>query len=255
MRLTAPESRLLAAVLALAALACLGPALAQDPHFHDFADQHTRWGLPCAADVLTNLPFALAGLVGAWLLRAASGLSATERLLGGLTCLGLVLTAAGSSWYHLRPDDAGLVIDRLAMSVAFAGVLGLAACRVNARAGTSLAAVLLVAAPASVQWWAATGDLLPWAALQGGGLLLLVAASLTRPHAPVLPVRWALVVAGYVLAKLLEMGDHAVWEATGQWVSGHSLKHVVAAAAVLPLLAAWRGAGRVQNASRLPQAA
>jgi mono/diheme cytochrome c family protein len=48
------------------------------------------------------------------------------------------------------------------------------------------------------------------------------------------------------LAKLFEGADHAVFEATGQWVSGHSLKHLLAAGAALPVLAA----GAVRTAGR-----
>jgi hypothetical protein len=249
------EAALLWSVLALLAFAVLGPDVAQHAHYHAFADQHTRWGVPCAMDVLSNLPFAVAGLAGAYLLRQARGLSRTERLLGGLACLGLVLTAVGSAWYHLAPDDAGLAIDRTAMSAAFAGLLGLAACRVSDRAATAIAGCVLVAAPLAVFWWSASGDLLPWAVLQGGGMLLLVVFAFTRPTGPALPVRWGVVIAAYAVAKLLEAGDHLVWELSGQWVSGHTLKHVVAAAAVLPLLAAWRRAAAVQNALRPPQAA
>lgn len=44
------------------------------------------------------------------------------------------------------------------------------------------------------------------------------------------------VIGVYVLAKLLELGDEAVFHAMGEWVSGHSLKHVAAACAALPIL-------------------
>ena len=64
---------------------------------------------------------------------------------------GLVLTSVGSTVYHLRPDDAGLLWDRLGMAVAFAGLLGLAgASRVSLRAGGVAAAAMVVAGPAAV---------------------------------------------------------------------------------------------------------
>ncbi|EER58757.1 hypothetical protein AcdelDRAFT_3664, partial [Acidovorax delafieldii 2AN] len=53
-----------------------------------------------------------------------------------------------------------------------------------------------------------------------------------------LAVQWGAVLAWYGAAKLFEAADHAVFEATGQWVSGHSLKHLLAAGAALPVLAA-----------------
>lgn len=158
--------------------------------------------------------------------------------------------AAAPSCYHWHPDAAGLLVDRLSMTVAFAGILGIAACRISERAGIAVAASVMVAAPLSLAVFAATGNLLPWALLQGGGLVLLLAAA-TLPAGNALPVRWGWVVAAYAVAKLLELQDHAVWELTGQLVSGHSLKHVVAAFAVAPLFTAWR-AGGAQNATGRP---
>jgi hypothetical protein len=245
-------SVLLAGVLGLFALALLGPAVAQHAHYHVFADQHLRWGVPNSIDVLSNLPFALIALAGAWRLRSVGAqLPAGERTMAWLSCAGLLLTAVGSSWYHLQPDDAGLLVDRTAMSVAFAGLLGLAACRVSQRAGIALGLLVLVAAPAAAQSFAATGNLLPWVVVQGGGLVLLALLA-SRPAPGALPIRWWLVIAGYAVAKLLEVQDHAIWRLTGEVVSGHSLKHVVAALAVLPVIAAWRRPTRAPNSEQRP---
>jgi hypothetical protein len=43
-------------------------------------------------------------------------------------------------------------------------------------------------------------------------------------------------IAAYALAKLLETGDALVFEWTGQWVPGHTLKHVIAAFPVIDTL-------------------
>jgi hypothetical protein len=247
------EWLLLSAVAALLACAALGPAVPQAAGYHAFADQQARWGLPHAADVLSNLPFLFVALAGAWRLRVgADAASRAEAALAAVAFAGLALTACGSAWYHLQPDDAGLWVDRAAMAVAFAGLLGLAACRASHRAGVVLGAVLLLAGPAAVQAWSATGSLLPWVVLQGGGVLVLVAlASMPSPGA--LPVRWWLVLAGYALAKLLELGDHAIWAFTGEMVSGHTLKHVVAAAAVWPVVHALGTSARHRhNRAALP---
>ena len=162
--LSPAEVGLLCAGLVLLVLALWGPVLHASPHQHAFADQRTLWGIPCALDVLSNLPFALAGAWGLVLLgRVRSGvLDGATRATARLFCMGLVLTAAGSSWYHWQPDDAGLLWDRLGMTVAFAGMLGLAAAqRVSARAGGTTALVVLAAGPLAVLWWAHTGNLLP----------------------------------------------------------------------------------------------
>lgn len=53
-----------------------------------------------------------------------------------------------------------------------------------------------------------------------------------------LALHLGVVVLLYALAKLLEAADHSVFEATGGWVSGHSLKHVLAVGAAWPVLTA-----------------
>lgn len=249
--LSSRETLLLAAGLALVAVAWFAPPLAQPAHYHHFADQRTWLGIPCALDVLSNLSFAL---VGAWGLRQlgrvpARSLPGVPRGLAALCFAGLLLTALGSAWYHWRPDDAGLVVDRLGMTVVFAGLLGLGvAGRVSARAGLALALTALVLGPVSALVWFRSGNLLPWVLLQGGGMALLLAQLFLKPLPGALAVRWGAVIGIYVVAKGLEVADHAVFELTGHFVSGHSLKHLVAALAVWPVIQALRPLG--QRAAR-----
>lgn len=239
------EGVLLGSLLVLLLLALVGPSLAQPAHYHDFADQRA-WGfLPCALDVLSNLPFALWGAVGlACLFRTGSTracISASQWNLATLFFVGLILTAAASAWYHWQPDDAGLVIDRLGMVVAFAGLLGLAASdRVSSRAGMWLALVVLALGPLSVAAWAASGNVLPWVVLQFGGIALLLWLACMRSLPDTLAVRWGLVIAVYLVAKVLEQADEAVYALTSELVSGHSLKHVVASCAAWPVVSAIR---------------
>jgi hypothetical protein len=123
--------------------------------------------------------------------------------------------------------------------VVFAGLLGLlAAALVGERAGRVLPMVLLALALASVGLWFATGNVLPWALVQFGGIPLLLFAALRRPPAPALQVRWALVLLAYASAKWLELNDHMLFEASGQLLSGHTLKHLAAALAACPVIAA-----------------
>lgn len=238
------EQVLLAALLAALALASFGPSVAQHAQYHAFADQRSWQGWPCAMDVLTNLPFAVAGL---WGLVRVWQASLQRRLQHGLDRHwqlaavffgGLLLTAAGSSYYHWQPDNGGLAWDRLGMVVAFAGLLGMAvADRISLRAGVVTVAATLLAGPVAVLVWYLSGNLLPWVVLQGGGMLLVLALALRKP----VPGSWGLplmaVVALYLLAKLLELGDHAVFDWTAGLVSGHSLKHVAAALAAWPVIA------------------
>lgn len=245
------ERVLLLAVLLLALLALIGPVVLQPANYHDFADQHAWGAVPRAMDVLSNLPFALWGLAGAGALVQALRLRAIDRTAAGMAALffaGLLVTAVVSAMYHWQPDNASLVWDRTGMVLAFAGLLGLAAWqRISSRAAWALALIVLVLGPASVQVWATSGDLLPWVVLQSGGMAL-IAVLAGLPPLPVatgrtrrgLPVRWSLVIALYALAKVLELGDHLVFEWTGHLISGHSLKHIVASCAAWPVVAALK---------------
>jgi hypothetical protein len=247
------EIQLLLAAVGLLAAALFGPALPQPEHFGHFADQRVLWGLPFAMDVLSNLPFALAGLMGIWCLARlpSSALGSVERLMAALFFAGLIVTACASSWYHLRPDDMGLAVDRYGMSVAFAGLLGLAAAgRVSGRAGVAAGVAVLLLAPASVQAWLASGNILPWALVQFGGMGLILWLFVLRSGPGALEIRWGLVILAYAAAKLLETNDHAIYELTVQLVSGHTLKHLTAALAALPVVSAVRALGRsTQNAA------
>ncbi len=238
------ELGLLLACAAALVLAVCGPSVPQMAHYHAFADQRGLWGVPHFMDVLSNLPFAIAGVWGLVVLRrkgnAARGV---QKTLAALFFCGLLVTAVCSSLYHLQPGNQSLALDRLGMVVAFAGLLGLAvADRISGRAGAKLAAAVLVAGPASVMVWANTGNLLPWGVLQGGGMVLLVALMACKPKAGAWGVPVAAVVAWYAVAKLLELSDHQIFAYTNGWVSGHSLKHAVAA------LAAWPVIGIMHNA-------
>ena len=237
--LQSAEWALLVAAAALLAFAVWGPFLPASAHQHDFADQRGWHGLPCALDVLSNLPFAVAGAWGlVWLRRlGALRLCLATRATAALFFVGLVLTTAGSSWYHWQPDNAGLLWDRLGMSVAFAGLLGLAVVgRISPRAGLATALGLMVAAPAAVLAWAHTGNLTPWAVVQFGGMLVVLALACLPHRHGALVLQLGALIACYAAAKVMELADHSVYEATAGWVSGHTLKHLLAAGAALPVL-------------------
>src|SRR5258708_34880540 len=96
--------------LAVAAFFIFVSRIPQDPAFHHFADQRTIAGLPNFWNVISNLPFAVIGLLGLWKLRGL-----TDRVLFA----GVLLTCCGSAYYHSSPYDARLVWARFAMTVVF----------------------------------------------------------------------------------------------------------------------------------------
>jgi hypothetical protein len=246
------EAMLLVAFLALVAAALMGPVIPPSPYEHDFADQRMLLGVTYAMDVFSNLPFALAGLVGiAFLWRAPRrAVSNMQRAMSLLFFAGLVLVAIGSSAYHLDPGVQGLAVDRYCMAMAFSGLLGLAAAaHVSERAGAMLGLAAMAAGLGAVKYWTLTADALPWAVFQVGGMLLVWWLAAQHPRIRALPVNWSLVLLAYGSAKLLEINDYALYELTGHIVSGHTLKHLVASIAAWPVITAVASAGRtVQNA-------
>ena len=95
-----------------------------------------------------------------------------------------------------------------------------------------------------------------------GMVLLLVLAFWQWRHAIAVPrIAWPLaaVLGWYTLAKLFELGDHAIWHASQHLLAGHGLKHLAAALALWPLLQTvqrLRNAGHAQpaGAGTMPKA-
>jgi len=231
-------------VLGLAAasvlVAAAAPPIAQDPAYHRMADGRTFLGIPNALNVLSNLPFVLAGLAGLASLGApAPGrafLDARERWPYGVFFVSLILTGAGSAYYHLEPGDARLVWDRLPLAVSVMGLFAaVIAERVGVKAGLALLAPLVLAGLGSVLYWQATearghGDLRPYALVQ---FFPLVAVPLLIWLFAPRYTRWqdlAAAIGLYAGAKVFELLDAAVL-AAGHVVSGHTIKHVLAALA------------------------
>jgi hypothetical protein len=241
-------------LMVLGAVAALGLHIGNLAGYHAFVDERSWRGVPHAGDVLSNLAFVVAGLAGAWSLwrLPRRSLANMQRAMAALFFGGLIVTAACSSWYHLQPDDARLVVDRSGMAIAFAGLLGLAAAaHVSERAGALVGLGLLLVAPWAIHA-AASGELLPWAVLQFGGMAALCAVAWLRPLPNAVGMHWLAVVVIYALAKLAEAGDAWVFETTHQLVSGHSLKHLIAAMAAWPVVAALKDWRYVQNCERVP---
>lgn len=246
------EMGLLLACLLLLALGAWGPSIAQPSHYHAFADQRALFGVPNLMDVLSNLAFAGFGLVGAWRIRRLpqGAISPVQRSLADLFFAGLLMTALCSAWYHVQPQDLGLAVDRCGMAIAFAGLLGLAAAtRVSDRAGQWLTLAVLVCGAWSIWTWSISANVLPWAVLQYGGIVLMLGLGSLAARDGALPVSWTIVILVYALAKVLEQTDAQVYHLTGELVSGHTLKHVVASFAALPVLSAMSRANRPLESS------
>jgi hypothetical protein len=256
---TPAEQRLLTIAALLAALAFTGAlwggAIAQllnlqfnahghthlYAHGHPFVDARTLWGVPNALDVLSNLAFIPLGLWGLWSLRQAPEVPAATRQSATVFFAGLLLTCLSSSFYHWAPSAWGLAVDRAGMAVAFAGVLGLAAAeRVSLRAAPWVWGSVLAAGLLAIMVNFAADVVAPWAVVQFGGMAVVLWAAAQPRQDGALGIRWGVLIAIYALAKLLEQGDEAVFIASHEIISGHSLKHIAASLAALPVISALR---------------
>jgi hypothetical protein len=223
--------------VATAAMLIYGP-IPQPPHYHDFADQRIWFGIPNAADVLSNVGFAAVALWGWLRLAPRNDHPALRNGWPGyrLFLIALLATAVGSAFYHWAPDDGRLVWDRLPIALACAGLL--TAVYAETHDSTNVVRTttwLAVAAAASVLWWYVTelggaGDLRPYLLLQGAPLVLipLWQALARAPAADRLAFGIAILL--YAAAKAAELNDATVLAALG-WLSGHTIKHLLAALA------------------------
>ena len=225
--------------IAVAAAAVLAPRFAQPLSYHHFADQRGWLGVPNFGDVASNAGFAAIGIWGLFVLlmspERVSFVEQRERWAYLILFAGMILVAAGSSYYHLAPDNNRLVWDRLPMTIVFMSLVdAMIMERIKVRTGLAMLPSLLFVGMASVVQWhmsemRGAGDLRFYAVLQVYAVLVLLVILL-------LPPRYTrgsdlvIVVGFYVLAKVLETFDGNIF-ALGRIVSGHTLKHLAAAAA------------------------
>jgi len=231
---------LVAFTLAVGAVAMLAPRIPQPQSYHNFADQRGWLGIHDFGNVASNLLFAVAGAWGLiFLLRKSKQecfVESRERWAYVLVFLGLFLTAFGSGYYHLAPDNARLVWDRLPMTLAFMGLVSaMISERLSVPAGFYLLPILVLIGTGSVVWWGHTetvraSDLRFYAAVQVYAVLIL-------PVLLLLPPRYtrssdfAVVFSFYVLAKIFETEDRQIFSLDRHTISGHTLKHLAAGAA------------------------
>jgi hypothetical protein len=116
--------------------------------------------------------------------------------------------------------------------------------RISVRAGSALLWPLVLLGLASVAYWrwsalAGFENLRPYLAVQFGSIAVVLAVSLL--YRSRYSHGWVIFVlaAAYGVAKVVEVYDRQIFDA-GQWLSGHTLKHLAAALGVYLLLLAMQ---------------
>lgn len=223
-------------------VATLLPPFAQPAGYHHFADQRSLLGIPNFNDVISNLAFLFsggAGLLLLWRIRQAATQTAfhdrKESLPYWVLFLSITAVAFGSIHYHWTPDIDHLMWDRLPIVIAIAALLSATLVeRVNPVIGLWALPVLMVLAVLSVLHWYWTerqgaGNLNFYIVMQFYPILLIVWLSLRFPSRYSHGYVVFHVIALYAVAKLFEILDSQIFAWTSGWVSGHTLKHLIAA--------------------------
>jgi hypothetical protein len=217
----------------------LQPRIPQPGGYHHFADVRSIAGIPHALNVLSNLGFLAVGIMG--MFYAASTPHLHARWSYFVLFAGVALTCFGSSYYHWDPGNERLVWDRLPMTIGFTGLfVAILAERVHSRAPLLLVP-LITFGLFSVAYWHWTerqgaGDLRPYLLVQFLPLLLIPVMLLLFTPKFTRGADIFVAIALYGLAKIVELGDDQVFAGLGGTISGHSLKHLLAALAVYWLL-------------------
>ena len=209
------------------------PPVSQPLDYHNFADARTMLGVPRFLDVVSNLSFLLVGVIGLAIvaLRRDAFATAPERWPYIVFFVGLALTCAGSGFYHLAPDNGRLVWDRLPITTTLAGLLvSQIGDRVNVRLANTLLIPAIVIGAASAWYWHMTDNLVPYlvAQIYAAVATFLIALLFPSRYTHGYYIYWAF--AWFVMSKVTESYDEQIYKALG-FVSGHTLKHLSAAAA------------------------
>jgi hypothetical protein len=235
--------------IAFVALAIIGllftltSPIPQDLDYHLFVDGRQLLSVPNSWNVLSSLPFLIVGLRGLFYVnKHGQEVCAPELVLSyRVFFIGILLTACGSAYYHLMPSNESLILDRLPMTIGFAGLFSIVTGELaSIRIGRRLLIPLLVFGAASVAFWAITeshgvGDLRPYALVQFLPMLLIPAMLVANRSASRSTRYFWIMIAFYVIAKLFEHFDAEIFS-LGKIVSGHTLKHLSASLAPATLL-------------------
>lgn len=218
----------------------------QDPNYHHFADNRVFFGISNFFDVMSNIPFLLVGMAGISFCLGNRLMSLKSAWLTFFA--GVAIVSAGSAYYHVNPDNETLVWDRLPMTIGFMGLfVALLAEYVSVRLGRFLLMPALLAGISSVLYWRWFNDLRFYYWIQLIPLLIVPAVIvLFRPK---YSHQWLLLLAlaCYMLAKISEAFDREVFAYSQSLISGHSLKHLLAAAGCFSVLVMLKIRSPVDN--------
>ena len=233
---------LAAGAAALAAIV-FAPSLAEPSAFRSLVDGRLLLGIPNFWNVVSNVPLLFVGAWGVQFLARTGGafVEPAEKWPYWIFFIAVALSGVGSIYYHLAPDADRLMWDRLPIALGFMALLSaVIAERISVSAGLRALVPLLIAGGLSVIYWRwsilrGNEDILPYAIVQYGAIAAIVVLAMCLPSRYTRGADFLVAVGIYGAAKITEVFDARIY-ALVQYISGHSLKHVLAAVAVWWLL-------------------
>jgi hypothetical protein len=215
--------------------------IAQNSSYHSFADKRILYSVPNFWNVLSNLPFLIVGTCGMIYVCFKYFKLTTFKLTYFIFFTGIFLTGIGSSYYHLHPNNNTLVWDRLPMTISFMSFFSIILTEfIDAKKGKLFLFPLLIVGISSVAYWHYSelkgfGDLRLYALVQFLPMILIpLIMVLFKSKKNNIEYIWLMLLA-YALSKVFETFDNSVFEHL-HLISGHSIKHVFAAAAPILFL-------------------
>ncbi len=208
----------------------------QPAAFHHFADIRSLFSVANFWNVISNTVFFLIGITALQkLISNKLVIVAQIKAAYYIFFTGVLLVAFGSAYYHYNPNNITLVWDRLPMTIAFMSLLSFALAEfVSVTTGRRGLLPFLLTGIFSIAWWLYgelhnNGDLRLYALVQFLPIILLLLLLLFgRSAYNTQWGYWALFTA-YIIAKLAEHFDVAVYKLTGELMAGHLLKHLLSA--------------------------
>jgi len=221
------------------------PPIPQLVGYHNFADSRPWLGIPNFNDVMSNVGFVGVGLFGlVKIIRGGLFDISFDRLPYVIFFVAVTLIGLGSGYYHWAPSNGSLFWDRLPMTTAFMSFFAaVIADRIHKQVGIYfMLPILLIAGAFSLIYWQQTeavgaGDLRFYGMVQFYPFVAIPAIIwLFRDYRYTKSQQLLWVIGVYIFAKLLEHFDTEVFNLLGDFVSGHSLKHLAAAVATFMIL-------------------
>ncbi len=210
----------------------------QDPSsYFNFGDQLRIFNIPHFTDVISNLVFLIAGLIGIiQLLKVQKKRATLSQISAWVLSLSSLLLCFASGYFHWTPMPETLVWDRLPLSLCFASmIMLLLSDRLNEigdKILLPLFIILILGSPLlALGTYYGYQDVRPYVILQLSSILVVIYLFLVTKKNKLSQRSLFFLLLFYVLAKAFEVLDHSIFDMTG-FLSGHNLKHFSAGLAI-----------------------